>query len=132
MSFQWTMFRKFYARKFGISEKMVDLIASYEILKLSVSGYSNKRISNRLLVSATDVQDSLLEFLDFFGWDFDLDFSPISLYNKSKGVFMAYDQEISMLTGRLSDYEAVRKSFEICEKFSKLKEKVDMFYGTKN
>lgn len=132
MEYHWIDFRKYYARKFGTTEQMVDLIASYETIRLCVTGYSNRRISNRLLISVIDVEETIFEFLDFLGWDYDLDFSPIALYNKSNGIFMAYEQEISMVTGRLSDYSLVVRSFDICRKFLKIKERIDSFYGTKS
>ena len=85
----WIDLVKFYGDNFHIPAIVVEYMVVLDILRESVTGYSNSRISNKYDLSIQEVSEILNEFLGFAGWNFDLDFNPIALYNKSNSNFQA-------------------------------------------
>lgn len=124
----WDLIKDFYKTKFGIPRKIIDLISVIEILKLSVQGYSNEKIARYSEDGIQYIIDVLAEFLDFTGWDSDLDFSPIALYNKSKD-FIRYQQEVKMISA-ITNESVINISYHICVTYFKYRKAIEKYYDT--
>lgn len=113
----WTMIKRFYYDKFNINPMVIEYISVQDILKKCATGYSNKRIANSLNEDVNYISDTILEFFDFYGWEYDLDVNPLALYNRSTGDFERYRQEVSMVSS-LVDSKLLELSFNICKRYN--------------
>lgn len=62
---------------------LVDLVADNDILKMFISGSSNKSISNLLNVDVKSVEKVLVHIFNHKGWKYDLNFSPYGIYYRT-------------------------------------------------
>ena len=91
-------------------------------------GLSNARIAKKNLLDIYFVSKVLSEEVDFEGWNYDLDFSPLAIYNRSNENFLAYEQEI--LTISPFNFESkIKLSFDICKRYNYIKKEIDKYYG---
>jgi len=81
----WKNILKIHSNRTDTSERVVNLLAVFEVLRLCVSGVSNKTIADMLSLDDFYVREILLEFLAFNGLKHDLPFSPIRLYKTLQG-----------------------------------------------
>lgn len=121
----WYTVRDLIKKLFLISNQLIDYIAVYEILDLSMCGRSNKSISNAIDTDEDYVVEVLNEFLDFPGFEEDLDFYPITLYIKSKGSFNMFET----LCCTVDYYGDIELLYESCKKLVDIKKEVDRFYA---
>lgn len=122
------MIEDFYESKLNIPKKIVNLLSIELILKGCAEGLSNKRIALRYGLKLKEVSSSLEEFFYFGGWNIDLDFSPIAIYNKINGNYEAYKREVIMISPASFD-KYIDDSFYVCEIYSKVKKEIDKYYG---
>lgn len=128
MQNSWEKFRKYYAELFGITLELVDCLAVYDVLRMCACGYANYRIARKTKLDIQYIEETLFTYFDFYGWNFDLDFSPIALYNRSNDNIVYFEQEIRMVSNR-TDERFINRMFEVCQRFSKIKMEVEDFYG---
>lgn len=109
---KWEQFKNKFRVKFPDEDpQLLDYIAVYDIIRLVVSGTSNRDIAEILNESEDYIESVSLEFLDFSGYKENLDFSPILQYKR--------------LLNRGKQYPF----FVQCEKFVEIKTKVEEYYG---
>jgi hypothetical protein len=128
MQTNWEIFRKYYSELFGVSLELVDILAVYDVLRMCACGYANYRISKKTKLDIFYIEETLLTYYDFYGWNFDLDFSPIALYNRSNDNINRFEEEIRMTSNRV-DEGFIKRMFEISQRFTKIKGEVEEFYG---
>jgi|WetSurMetagenome_2_1015567.scaffolds.fasta_scaffold271736_2 hypothetical protein len=109
---KWEKFKRKFIERFPEEDpQLLDYIAVYDIIRLVVSGTSNRDIADILYESEDYVESVTLEFLDFSGYKENLDFSPILQYQR--------------LINRGKQYPF----FSQCERFLDIKRKVDDYYA---
>lgn len=124
----WQVIKLHYKYQFDIPLHVVDYIAVRPILIKSLSGYSNTRIAIYTQESIEYISDILFRYLGFSGWSLDLDFNPIANYNKVKGNFILYKQEISMISS-ISNVRLINKTYFLCKIFyDKIQGDIDKYY----
>jgi len=123
----WDAVVEYYANVLDTPRKTVNHMAVFDILRLSVKGYSNTYISELLQMDKRYVRDVLIEFLKFTGWKNDLDLSPIDVYNRCDGNFTCYAHECTTISS-LFDRDSVLISYTICNDFTKIKKGLDDYY----
>lgn len=112
----WEIIKLHYKYQFNISPDIVDYISVRPLLIKCLSGYSNYRIAFYTKESIKYISDILFKFLDFNGWNMDLDFNPIAYYNKVKGNLINFREEILMASST-ADIKLIDKSFYLCKYF---------------
>ena len=125
---KWKAVRQFYMDSFGIAPELVDLMASNEILLMSVSGASNKSISRILNIDETSIGEILLTVFDFAGWKEDLFFSPYRLYEIDRSlvgfiVLVKDTNELSNLTN--IGIEDIEIMYNMCSIYSEIESRLD-------
>lgn len=120
----WEEIKKIINKNTGISMEIVELLSVDEILKQCVFGLSVSHIANYIDQNEKYVREVLLAFLDFEGWNEDLDFSPIACYNRSntREEFSEDVKSFSHVTntcGFIFMYDLCRKYKEIEERIKK-------------
>lgn len=116
----WDLIKHFYKEKFNINPDVIEYISVNEILKKCVTGYSNDRIANSVNEPVEYVKDVIKDFFGFSGWEIDLDANPFAIYNRSRGDFNRYKEEISMVSSIFNDY-IIKLSYNICKKYDYIK-----------
>lgn len=113
----WDVIKAFYNYKFNIPPEYIEYIACEPILSKCVEGFSNVSIAKRFNLPVDYIKEIIIEFLDFLGWDFDLDFSPIAVYKNSNENYDLFYQNV-LMTSSVSSNENIYLLFNICKKFS--------------
>lgn len=121
---EWETIQEFYLKAFGIDKELVELNAVIELMRLCVCGFSNEHISKELLLNDPQyVKDTLKEFMSFDGFEADLDYNPLLIYNRVTYLYQ-FIIEVTIITNFPGDLE---KIYNLCkyykEKESYLKEK---------
>lgn len=80
---RWEFVASLLEDKFNIPRETIDLVASIDVLKMCVSGSSNKSISRFLDISEQSVEDTVQKYLGFPGWNNDLD---LNIYQVGKNL----------------------------------------------
>jgi len=127
----WNAIQLIYKEKFSIDSNVIDYIAVRPILIKCLSGYGNNRISRSEKEDIGYIRSVLLEHLNFFGWDRDLDFNPIALYNRCSGNLNYFRQDAQMYSS-LDNIRLIDKSFYLCKHFYEIIEPVIREYYEKN
>lgn len=122
MTTLWNAIKLIYREKFLIPDKVIDYIAVRPILIKSLSGYGNERIARSMGESILYIRSVLMEFLNFDGWNFDLDYNPIAFYNRIHGNLEWFRQEVLMVS-KISNIKLIDKSFHLCRNFYEIIEK---------
>jgi hypothetical protein len=125
---KWEVFTEYVYNRFGISKEILDYIAVNDILLCCVAGLGNNTISMKYKLSADYVSDVLKEFLDFDGWEHDLDVNTFFIYETSGTLFESFKMMIELTTKLLTDNE-IENAYRICKLYTKIKERIDDFYG---
>lgn len=120
----WDEIKKYYEIKFSIPEIIIEYISIQEILKRSVTGYSNKRIARQFNFPTRYIENILIDYLYFTGWESDLDFNPLALYNKVNGDYIAYSYQIDCTTPIVYSNKIVNISYNIAKRYNEIKEKI--------
>lgn len=123
----WLEILNYYEKRFGYPREVTDIIACLPILSSCCMGYSNYRIANRTRTSTVYVASVNKMYLDFLGWNLDLDFSPIAVYNSynvNKDKF-AYELEVSL--SYTQNQGLINLTYGLCKKLDALKEKVKYY-----
>ncbi len=115
----WDLIKYYYKIKFNIPPEYIEFVACYSILLDCVVGYSTKSIARRHKLPQDYVESVLVEYFNFFGWEDDLDISPIAIYRKTNKNFDYFVQEI-LTTSAYIDYNDFKRIFLICKKFDVL------------
>ena len=123
----WDYIKDIYSRKFNIPPLITDFIAVERIVYKSASGYSNRRISFAINESMEYIRQVLEDFIGFSGWDNDLDFNPLALYNRNKDNYDEYMREVSMISSITSDFYT-SLTYKVCERYTKMKERIKEYY----
>jgi hypothetical protein len=124
----WDLVKKYYQDTFNVPPRYLDLAACIDILRLCVEGYGNLTISRRLKLPVDYIEDVLYDFLNFYGWDADLDISPIAIYNLSANDFEYYRQRFLMLSPFYYNDRLIKKSFKVCQRYKELLKELEDLY----
>ena len=123
----WKITKKLIATSLNVNQKIIDYIAVLDILKNCVYGYSNKSISKRTQVPIEYVENVLIDFMSFTGWEEDLDISPIAIFRSSGKLFDAFVMNINNLSSMSGD-SLIIMAYNTCVVYDYIKEKVEEFY----
>lgn len=121
----WELIKRFYKDTFGIPEYYIECLSLLDILKRSVSGYSNSYIARVLQLPTYYIKDAISYCLDFEGWETDLDFNAIACYNRTKD-YNLYYQEVSMVSA-ISDVTIIRLSYNLCKRYYEIVDEIDEY-----
>lgn len=125
---RWNIFTEYINTALGVPITILNYIAVSDILLGCVTGLSNSTISKKYNCSIEYVTDVLNEFLDFKGWEDDLDINIYFVYNNAGMNLSSFRILINMVTPLLNDKEIIL-SFKICEKYDIIIGEVNNFYG---
>jgi hypothetical protein len=122
---RWNTVRQFYMESFGIAPELVDLMASNEILLMSVSGSSNQSISRILNIDIDSIKEIISTIFDFDGWSTDLEFSPLHVY-ESDNSYIAFVGAVVELFGQDKiTIEEINTMHRNCEIYESIANKLD-------
>lgn len=124
----WDIIQDLYENRLGIPKSITYLLSIELIVKGCAMGLSNSRISKRLDIDVFYISQILSKEVDFEGWTNDLDFSPLAIYNRSDGNFIAYKQEIETISPFYFE-DKVKSSFYVCKVYNNIKKEIDKYYG---
>jgi len=122
----WDSFTEFLDKEFKMDSFLAYKISSLSILNLTAKGYSNARVSSKLLVSVKDVESTLINLLHFTGWEHDLDFSPLAIFNRCK-TFSDYQREVYVISA-VSE-KIIVLSYNVVYLYKQIVKDVDKYYG---
>lgn len=122
----WEVIKNSYKNNFNIPDDILEYYANFEIIRRCANGYSNSRISYSLNESITYISNVLLDSLEFPGWEVDLDFNPIAVYNRCDDNYTKYYQDVIMITFITSD-RFIALSFILCQKFKEIERKINEY-----
>lgn len=122
----WDSIKSLYEKNFNIPGYVLEHYSNMEILRRCVSGYSNLRISYSIGDDIKYVKEALLCSLGFEGWEIDLDFSPIALYNRCKGDYERYRQDVLMVSCITPD-SAIEISFLLCDRYKDIERDINKY-----
>lgn len=122
----WEVIKKSYKDNFNIPELVIEYYANIEIIRKCIYGYSNSRIAFSLNENITYITDVLNSLLLFPGWEKDLDFNPIAVYNKCNDDYNAYYMSVIMISSISTD-SIIRLSFNLCRKFKEIERMIDKY-----
>lgn len=120
----WDYIRKTLASFLFCKEELIDLIAVYPVLELSLFGKSNQYISDTLDLSINDVSTILQEFLGISGSFQNLDFSPIIISEKYNDC-----DEFMQEMEYMGLYVQTDALYYACKRLKEYKKEIDQFYA---
>ncbi len=126
MKENWKELSKYIAEKLHTTPLIVDLIAVYDILELSASGFSNASISRRLDMDIEYVKDAIVSYLGFDGYIEDLMFNPYSVFSRSVS-YEDFLQELHILQLPLDNITEICYTTSI--KFDLIRKELDNYYA---
>lgn len=121
----WDKIVKFYRDTWGYTPKMVDYLACRNIIKEHCKGLSIQRIASRTDTKERDVRMTLHKYMGFDGWEIDLDFSPLAVYNITKGIEKEYMDYITYNVEREYNYYMMKLSYVSCTKLYRMEEQLN-------
>jgi len=122
----WDYIKSIYRTKFNIKEIVIDYIAVNDILNMSVNGFSNTTIARELDTDCRYVRDAVTSFLKFYGWDNDLDISPIYIYNYCKNDYLLFVSKCKAISPVLSR-EDIFMAYSICKEYNKIQKEIENY-----
>jgi hypothetical protein len=123
----WELIQKLYQKKHGIPPEVLDLIAVKPILMKCASGYSVARIAAATGNPVKYVIEVLNDYFNFPGWDDDLDFNPLAIYNRCNGDFFRYDLEVQMASP-IAKGSVIGMTFALCRGYCEYKKEIEKYY----
>ena len=121
----WSLIKKQYKDLFDIPEYVIDLVAVELILKLCCTGLSKSTIADTLDLDSEYISSTILKYLDFIGWAENLDINPLSVYNDSVSKKIFFESFKIMEKSEIIS----RFSWRICSRYTKIKERIERYYG---
>jgi hypothetical protein len=122
----WEVIKKSYSNNFNIPSDVLEYYANLEILKRCVFGYSTSRIAFSFNETITYIASVLVSLLGFSGWERDLDFNPIAVYNRSDDNYNKYYQDVIMVSSISTD-RVITLSFNLCRKFKEIERLINEY-----
>lgn len=122
----WEAIKEFYFYEYGIPKRYTELVAIMPILEGFAEGYSSRRISKKLKLPEEYIEETIMDYFNTTGWEFDLDISPIAIYNNSNGDFTRY-REILLIASVYVDEKFIPLLFRICKQFSNLRKELEEY-----
>jgi hypothetical protein len=123
----WDLIKYYYQKTFNIPPRYIELVSVMPILEKSIEGFGNRTISRAFNVPVDYVEDVLIDFLCFIGWDEDLDLSPIGVYNTCLGNYTCFYEKI-LSSSMLIEIEKIPFLFKLCKRFVELKKELEALY----
>lgn len=120
---EWKLLQAFYKNHFGISPDLLDKIAVEPLLEDCASGRSNQFIANKYDTDLEYVSEVLDEFLDFEGWENDLDVNPLMIYGSLDADFSYYKSVIKTVSCLVNQSD-ILLSYGICRKYTKIRKEI--------
>lgn len=124
----WSQVKNLYKEKFGMPPRLVDYLASSEFIFLCAKGLSVDTIARRFSFGRDYISFCIKEFLNFEGWEHDLDFSPIDFYFRYNN-FDEYKKEVLIFS--IEDEKSVNKSYNVSRRFCELERKLEKYGYTR-
>lgn len=124
----WEDIQKLYEEKFNIPPRIIDLVACDDILLLCVSGLSNDTIARETGMELEYITSVIKTFLEFDGWEHDLDINPFYRYNRCKQ-YDDYVFEIGTISSLVTSKEK-ETSYCLCKRFDNLRKEVNYYYDS--
>ena len=127
VSDNWKKITDTYVRLFKIPDEVIEYVAVYDYVLLSVSGKSNEVISFLHSTDEEYIKSVCREFLEFDGWEVNLDISPIFIM---KNVNCDYDSFViacKSSSDKITEGQ-IKQAYDICKKFINMEIKIDEYY----
>jgi hypothetical protein len=122
----WDSIKRIYKENFNIPDTIIEYYSTFEILKKCISGYSNLRISYGMKDDLKYIKEVLFYSLGFEGWEVDLDFSPIAVYNRCNNNYERYRQDILMISSITPD-SAIEISYLLCRRYKEIEREINKY-----
>lgn len=119
----YDLIKKIYKDKLNIDEEIIDLLSEMDIMYYCATGTSNLAISNLLNIDIETVENILKNRFNFSGWKDTLDFNPLFVYNKSKGIEEFYYKIIMAILNYPKFI--LKKSYEIANLYTQYEKIID-------
>ena len=121
---KWIEVSSQYAGMMGVPVNVIEYLSVTEILKCAVTGMSNSRIADRYGICDSDnyVSNVLIDNLSFSGWEDDLNFNPLALFNQTDGDYMRYYSKVIEYAPYMYSDAIIVMSYNICLIYTKIKE----------
>ena len=123
----WKEFCEYVNTTLEIPKEILNLLAVNDILFACVVGLSNKTIANRFNLDIEYIKYTLKEFLDFEGWEYDLDLNAFNIYKRSNRDLNSFSLFVDTLSSLVTK-ETKEILFGLCEKYEELFKKVEKYY----
>lgn len=114
----WTFVEGFYPP--GLANK----ISVESLLKLVVSGFSFKTIAKEKGIPLKTIRAYSEQYLEFYGWEKDLDFSPWRIYYTGDDYHFR-----KALTKLGKDDILIERALKACKNFDKILKEIDAYYA---
>jgi hypothetical protein len=131
----WQYIKDIYKDKLGIPEKIVNLLSDDKILIGVATGLSNRHICNYVDLDEklvkTIVEQYFKDISNFSGWQVDLDFSPIMVYNNKHTTLYGYIGAVKEASSLVTEND-VYTSYQVCVVYKNYEEELAKYgYVTK-
>jgi hypothetical protein len=123
----WDLILSLYFTHHKLNPAIVNLVAVEPIIKCCVMGDCNFKIARAYKISQKEVEKILVSYINFFGWEYDLDFNPLALYKRVEGDFLKYCEEINLISA-VTKSKIIYMSFNICRHYFMLRKVIDKHY----
>lgn len=125
METYWEELKKHLIDKCQFTDRILDYISVVDILELSVSGFSNKSICNRLDFDEDYVYEVLAKYLHFAGFTDDLGFNPYFIYGRSISL-EDFEYEVKLVVHPIDI--SLEVCYNICYTYDLIRKELDKFY----
>ncbi len=127
----WDIIKQLYETKFNIPGKVIDYIAVNRILKACVDGYKNSTIVDIVKDDRGYINDVIVQFFHFYGWDETLDIPPFLWYTKCHGEWNCFEHRCNTESCMMTDI-MIKEAYRICELYSKFLKEINDYYANNN
>ncbi len=126
MEHNWIETRRLLSDIKDIPERVIDYIATVNVIKQCAYGLGTMRIAYFNDLELEQVESILFQFVGFNGWLLDLDLNPWQIYQTAQGNYELYEMKILSLTN-LVDYDIIHLSYNTCKKYEMIQEEIEHY-----
>jgi hypothetical protein len=124
----WGVISALLSEKLNIPIRILNLVAVYDILKLTASGVSKLEISLVTEQPISYVEDASFNYLGTIGWDTDIDFNPYQVFmnNLTHGYadFETFKSEVHTISPITTDDE-ITALFFVAKQFKHIDDEIE-------
>lgn len=118
----WDYIKYVYRENWGVPGYVIEFFACESILSRCACGQSNYRIALGVKENMQYVRSVINHYYGFDGWNTDIDFNPLAIFNKTGRNYSGFFNEITGISS-LSDKYNLKFIYNICKRYVFLKER---------